>query len=229
MLSPDQLKLYWTELRQALSALNKSASSAESADVVHPVHTRESFHAQHNLPPSTKQFTREHFDTFLAACKAITQPSNLKPQLRAFDQPKTRLLHKILVEQAALLDALYASDRAQPSPGGEGPGVRANYRTGLDTIRHICADKFRGRLPVDLSESHRSVFGSQYSELETLLFTVARTISKLRQARGWTEHELRWEAGLGDTCRCADCRRAKLPKVDRVAPLVEADAEANPF
>jgi hypothetical protein len=217
MLSPDQLKLYWTELRQALSALNKSASSAESADLVHPVHTRESFHAQHNLPPSTKQFTREHFDTFLAACKAIAQPNNLKPQLRAFDQPKMRLLHKITVEQAALLKAL-----GKPDPAA--------------TIAGISKDKFRGRGPADLSESHHSIFGSQYSELETLLFTVARTISKLRQEQGWTEHELRWEAGLGETCRCAQCSRQKVGpprsgvhKKNNLAPRAPLVASNTPF
>lgn len=147
---------------------------------------RADFHQRHNLPKSTKDFTKAHFDTFLAACRAITQPADLKPQLRALNQPKARLLHKILVEQAAQLKALGKADPQM-------------------TITQICKQKFIGAYPADLSADAPP--GKQYSDLDKLLFTVARTISELRQKRGWTVHELLWESGLGATCECANCSR----------------------
>lgn len=173
MLSPDQRKLYWVHLHEVLAARKDL--------------TREDFHAEHNLPASTKDFTKQHFDTFLAACAAVTQPANLKPQLRAINQEKTRLLHKILVEQAAQLRAL---DKPDPSA----------------TILKICAEKFRGRKPADLSAEKPQ----SYSELEKLLFTIARAISELRQKRGWSQHDLNIAAGLH--CSCATCSKRRSPR-----------------
>jgi hypothetical protein len=212
MLSPDQRKRYWVELHAVLEKvgtvparqgpprgpLGKVGCNDPLPPSAQDISAfRETFHAQHNLPASTKDFTRAHFDTFLAACRAITQPNDLAPQLRALDSPKTRLLHKILVEQAAQLKAL-----GIPDPSAY--------------IAKISQDKFRGRNPADLSESNRSVFGSQYSQLDMLKFTIARAISELRQQKGWTVHELLWASGLAQTCECAACRkggvRARLAK-----------------
>lgn len=192
MITAEQLKLYWANLNAVLRTRKDL--------------TREEFHRLHNLPASTKDFTKTHMDEFLRACAAILQPSNLKPQLRAFDQPKTRLLHKINVEQAAQLHALDI-----PDP--------------LAYIAKISQDKFNGRKPADLSESHHSIHGSYFSELEMLRNTIARTISKLRQDRGWTVHELLWNSGLGKTCQCAACA-----KVASRAPSRElATADNVPF
>lgn len=219
MISTEQRKLYWANLNAVMEKVGTVAPRGPSGNVgcndsLPPSaqdisEFRAAFHAQHNLPASTKDFTKAHMDTFLAACAAITQSDNLKPQLRAINQPKARLLHKIVVDQAAMLRAL-----GKPDP--------------LATIAQICADKFRGRKPADLSDSHRSVFGSQYSELQMLMFTVARQISELRQARLWSQHELLWNAGLGKTCECADCRHARHPKPKIKIPR-ELVADNVPF
>jgi hypothetical protein len=225
MLTPDQRKRYWVELHAVLEkvgsvparqgpprgTLPDNGSSVTLAPSAQDISAfRENFHAQHNLPASTKDFTRQHFDTFLAACRAITQPANLKPQLRALNQPKTRLLHKILVEQAAQLKAL-----GIPDPGAY--------------IAKISQDKFRGLLPAALSESNRSVFGSQYSQLDMLKFTIARAISELRQQKGWTVHELLFQSGLAQTCECAACRRDHNKKAGRAAPLRKPEPANAPF
>jgi hypothetical protein len=199
VLTPDQLKRYWVELR-AVQAVRKDIDRAD-------------FHAQHALPASTKDFTKENFDTFLAACRAITQPDNLKPQLRALNQPKARLLHKILVEQAAQLKAL----------GKLAPDI---------VIGQISSQKFYGRKPADLSANRRPPINEgdkeRASELEMLMFTVARTISELRQEKGWTQHDLNIAAGLH--CDCAACSKARRhmhrPQSEVAKParvLVEAD------
>jgi hypothetical protein len=181
MISADQRKRYWVELHAAFEIARLRPGTLPTLDAF-----RSDFHAKHNLPPSTKDFTRAHFDTFLAACRAITQPHDLAPQLRALDSPKMRALHFILQHQAAQLKAL-----GIPNP--------AAY------IAKISQDKFRGLNPADLSESHRSVFGSQYSQLDMLKFTIARTISELRQQKGWTVHELLYASNLGQTCTCSAC------------------------
>lgn len=201
MISADQRKRYWVELHSVMAA---------QSSVLSPQSFREQFHAKHNLPASTKDFTSAHFDTFLAACRAITQPHDLAPQLRALDSPKMRALHFILQHQAAQLKAL-----GIPNP--------AAY------IAKISQDKFRGLLPADLSESHRSVFGSQYSQLDMLKFTIARTISELRQQKGWTVHELLWESGLAQTCTCSACRAGRVRRSARTAPQPEAALVADPF
>lgn len=199
MISPDQRKLYWANLNAVLKARSDLS--------------REEFHAQHYLPASTKDFTKAHMDTFLAACAAVVQPSNLKPQLRAFDQPKARLLHKILVEQAAQLKALGKAD----------PAI---------TIGQISVQKFRGRHYDQLSANKRpnpvNPDEPKPSELEMLMFTVARQISELRQARGWSQHELLWQSGLGKTCECAECRHARHPKPKIKIPR-ELVADNVPF
>lgn len=195
MITNDQRKRYWVELHAVL-ALRKDL-------------TREEFHQQHNLPASTKDFTREHFDAFLAACKAITKSDDLKPQLRALNQPKARLLHRILVEQAAQLKALGKLD----------PDI---------TIGQICRQKFYGRKPADLNANKRPPLNEgedpRASELEMLMFTVARTISELRQEKGWTQHDLNIAAGL--QCACASCSKDRRHVKAVAAPareLVEAD------
>jgi hypothetical protein len=198
MISNDQRKLYWANLH----AIYKMGRSAMGRTGVPPVDSsvalesfRAQFHAQHHLPASTKDFTKKDFDAFLAACAAITQPADLKPQLRAFDQPKTRLLGKINW-QAAQLKALGVAD--------------ANAY-----IAKIAQDKF-GKLPADLSDSPRSSHGSRYSQLDNLMFTIQNRIKTLRQERGWTVHKLLCNAGLAHTCECAACRHAKM--VGTVAP-----------
>lgn len=231
-LSPSQLKRYWLELH-AVEAASPSPLAGEGRG---EGSFRADFHARNGLPASTKNFSKTHFDAFLAACAAITQPANLQPQLRAFDQPKTRLLTKINKHQAAMLHAL---DIADPHA----------------YIAEICASKFRGRKPADLSAektlraraSSPSPLvgegrGEGFSELDMLLWSVARAISELRQTRGWTEHELLWQAGLGATCRCADCSRQRSfsrrqqndrRKVGTVAPRdplpVHEPVASNPF
>jgi hypothetical protein len=228
MISADQRRLYWANLNQVFKNVGSSdplarlpgEGPAQGMDQF-----RKDFHAQHNLPASTKDFTKAHMDTFLAACAAILKPADLKPQLRAFDQPKARLLHKILVEQAAQLKALGKAD----------PAI---------TIGQISVQKFHGRHYDQLSANKRPPRspsplagegrGEGYSELEMLMFTVARTISELRQTKGWTVHELLWNSGLGKTCACADCKkgrdRARLAKTSaRTAPELVTVADNVPF
>jgi hypothetical protein len=250
MITNDQRKRYWVELHAVIDTINRGSRGDEALTKSSPspggegwgegerqpsrsadIDTfRHDFHAQHNLPASTKDFTRAHFDTFLAACRAITQSGDLKPQLRALDQPKARLLHKILVEQAAQLKALGHTD----------PAI---------SIGQISSQKFHGRKPHDLSDvprsrarpSHGGEGGphgpgegernlddspKRYSELDMLMFTVARMISEQRQARGWTVHELLWQSGLGKTCQCADCKKGRVRRSARTVPapqLVTAD------
>jgi hypothetical protein len=220
MISTDQRKRYWAELHAVMEKVGTVAgrasvpasfpnvgSSVTLAPSAQDIESfREQFHAKHNLPASTKDFTRAHFDTFLAACAAVTKQNDLKPQLRALDQPKARLLHKILVEQAAQLRALFADENPQSA-------IRNPQSTNAsEYIQKICADKFHGRKPSDLSADKRQPYvvpplgGSgemRPSELEMLMFTIARAISELRQQKGWTVHELLWQSGLGQTCECA--------------------------
>jgi hypothetical protein len=253
MISADQRRLYWANLNQVFKNVGSSdplarlpgEGPAQGMDQF-----RKDFHAQHNLPASTKDFTKAHMDAFLAACAAILKPADLKPQLRAFDQPKARLLHKILVEQAAQLKALGKADPAitigqisvqkfhgrhydqlsankrpprSPSPlAGEGRG---------EGYSELSANKRPPRSPSPLAGEGR---GEGYSELEMLMFTVARTISELRQTKGWTVHELLWNSGLGKTCACADCKkgrdRARLAKTSaRTAPELVTVADNVPF
>jgi hypothetical protein len=197
MLTPDQRKRYWVELHAAFEIARLRPGTLPTLDAF-----RAHFHATHNLPASTKDFTRQHFDTFLAACRAITQPHDLAPQLRALDSPKMRALHFILQHQAAQLKAL-----GIPNPGAY--------------IAKISQEKFRGLLPAALSESNRSVFGSQYSQLDMLKFTIARAISELRQQKGWTVHELLHQSGLAQTCACSACRSGRVRRSARTAPEPE--------
>jgi hypothetical protein len=238
MITNHQRKLYWTNLHAVIEKVGTVAPRGPSGNVGSSVTLapsaqdisafRESFHAAHNLPKSTKDFTKKNFDAFLAACTAILQPANLKPQLRAFDQPKTRLLNKILVAQAAQLRAL-------------------DIPAALDYIAKICADKFHGRTPSDLrhdqqdahdpdSHPENPVHPVQYSELEKLLFTIADRIKQLRQQRGWTQHDLNLAANL--KCGCAQCRPKPTFRGSRgdeaLTPsarpeLATATAESNPF
>jgi hypothetical protein len=233
MITNDQRKRYWVELHAVMEKVGSAKvgsvaprgpsgnvgcndplpPSAQDIEVF-----RHDFHAKHGLPPSTKDFTKQDFDTFLAACRAITQSGDLKPQLRALDQPKARLLHKILVEQAAQLKALGHTD----------PSI---------SIGQISSQKFHGRKPHDLSavrppQDQDSQLKIRYSQLEMLMFTVARMISEQRQARGWTVHELLWESGLGKTCTCADCRRSPRgarKNVGTVAPRGPSGHEPGTF
>jgi hypothetical protein len=176
-MSPEQLKLYWANLNAVFKALPSPGGEGEgerepsrSADINS---FRAAFHQQHNLPASTKDFTKAHMDEFLRACAAITKPDDLGPQLRAFDQPKIRLLHKILNWLGPQLAALGIAD--------------ANAY-----IRKIAEDKF-GKLPADLSDMPRSSHGSRYSQLDVLHFTIQNRVKDLRQKRGWTVHELLWQ------------------------------------
>jgi hypothetical protein len=203
MLSPDQRKLYWANLNQVYAA----ASGTGTAKL--PLgEFRAAFHQQHNLPASTKDFTKAHMDAFLAACAAILKPADLAPQLRALNQPKARQLWKINNWLAPQLKALGVADP-------------------LGYIAEIASDKF-GMLPADLSDSPRSAHGSRYSQLDNLQFTVTNRVKTLRQQRGWTVHELLWNSGLGKTCQCAQCK--KVGTVAPRGPLREPELADNvPF
>lgn len=141
---------------------------------------------------SSKAFTNADLDKVLAAFRAISRNAELQPQLDALNQPRQRLLHLILHDQAAQLAAL---EKEQP----------------LNYIFGVCADKFNGRTPSQLSADSREPIPPspepRPSELQMLLFTIARAISELRQARGWTQHDLNVAAGLH--CACAPCARAR--------------------
>jgi hypothetical protein len=250
MISNDQRKLYWANLHAVFKVGRVPARQGPPRAPFGPGNPqspipnppsldefREEFHRTHHLPASTKDFTKKDFDAFLAACAAITKPADLKPQLRAFDQPKTRQLWKINNWLGPQLGVLLNT----PSPGGEGRGEgerqpprRANFqnpqsapaRRGLPNpqsrdanayIAKIAQDKF-GKLPADLSDSPRSSHGSRYSQLDNLMFTIQNRIKTLRQERGWTVHELLCNAGLAHTCPCAACKKGRVRRSARTVP-----------
>jgi hypothetical protein len=83
-MTPAQQMLYfreWGRVRDVLKAKGLPCGDVE----------RHKFHLKAlGVRKSSKDFTNADFDKVLAAFKAITEPGNLTPQIRAMDQPMLR-------------------------------------------------------------------------------------------------------------------------------------------
>jgi hypothetical protein len=179
-------------------------------------HDRHEIHIQVlGADKSSLDLTNAEFDKVLAAFRAVSAPYNLKPQLRAQEQPNTRRLHKI----ANLLKCLglfvaepvpYATAILSDKYGRGAFHPRPTYAAILEDLARVdlnaelIGDKYSPR-PLGGEGQGEGV----HSELEKLIFTLSRCVSVLRRkgvlhaggARSTvpqiTEHEM--------------CRLAKVP------------------
>ncbi|HYE32524.1 MAG TPA: hypothetical protein VEH27_13925 [Methylomirabilota bacterium] len=163
-MTPKQQALYWREWAKVRA--------------IDPAMDRHALHTQAlGKAKSSKAFTNADLDKVLAAFRAVSEPHNLNAQVRQLEQPKKRQLYAIREH----LQELAALDVGNP----------------LEYARSIVADQHPGleRLIEDLSASkevHMSQTGLliEDSELEKLRFTLARCVSRLRQAADISTFEL---------------------------------------
>jgi hypothetical protein len=195
-MTTKQKYLYFTEWQKAKKAACQSGSDLKESDR-HTLHIRAL-----GQDKSSKDFTNEDLDKVLAEFRAISRPTSLNSQLRQIEQPRTRLLKKI-VHLFNCVSVFVESD-------GE-------YIT---TILH---QRFHVENIDDIAEMHI---------LEQVRSTFTRIVSKLRQEYNlekfgsinspdrMTEHDMCARAGV--PCLhtdCAECRSLKSPIAHRPSPI----------
>lgn len=136
----------------------------------------------------------KELDYVFAEFKAIRQPADLNAQIRVERMDQTRLLHKVQVEQLALLGALLG--------GPSGRAMVDDVERGLAAERYVTKVMLDGFGTVEIGEL-------KPRELEGLRSTLARAISRLRQERRIGVHDLHQMAGLNCPRECALCASVK--------------------
>lgn len=189
-MTKPQISLYWREW----SAVRRARPDAD----------RHQLHIQalgHDI--SHQELTNQQFNRILQEFWAISRPNDIDAQLRQIQMPRTNLMWKIAVEQAACLH-LYGKDP-------------------LPYINSIITDKFGwGRDLADLSE-HRS-HPDHPSELEQLMMTLAARIDVFRRQAHHTKK---------DMLRLSNPLRSQLPSAQAVSSYPEPElapvTDAEPF
>lgn len=109
---------------------------------------------------SHASFSNDEFDRVLAFFRSISRPADVNAQIRQLEQPKIRLLHKIQVEQLAVLGGLLSDGTDE-----EKQSLADHY------VRSILKDRFSGLAIENLT----------FSDLKMLRATLAARISRLRK------------------------------------------------
>lgn len=180
---------------------------------------------------SSKLFTNPDLDKVLAVFRSFSQPASVNAQVRQERMPRTRLEHKIKIEQMKLLSIVcsslrkprwvdYPADWPVPAEGIE-PDMDAawNYFVRVAAIH--------GGKNGDLSfvsDQPNPERVDEKSDLECLRDTLDARIGALRRAKipkgmqgddaGWSWHDLKTAAGV--ECDCAThCRKAR-PTIEKM-------------
>ncbi len=161
-------------------------------------------HALHTLAlgtdKSSKEFTNADLDKVLGAFRAVTRPADLNAQVRQEKQPDIRQYHAIKLK-LVLLGVLGAEKPAH---------YAAKACNGGKAIQWF----------IDLhhTSNPEQMYPAYGLDLDRVIWTLARCISRLRQVREWSEHELFSRAGALDHCRCARCAKAAKPTTNNPSP-----------
>ncbi|MBX3732622.1 MAG: hypothetical protein KF791_08515 [Verrucomicrobiae bacterium] len=173
-MTPKQTQLYWREW----AAVRRADPSADR----HEIQARAI-----GCTRSSKLLTNRDLDLVLGAFRAISDPGSLGPQLRAQNQVRARLEHRlaeitqclgVYVEDPAGYVARVVSDRRPPSPGGT---------VGVDDLSHE-PRLIRRRASGELLEIP--------SELLQLVMTLWARLQAMRNARHHSLADMYSAAGI---------------------------------
>jgi hypothetical protein len=176
-MTPKQTKVYWA----AWGAVRKADPSADR----HELHRR-AFNGQNK---SSKDFnTTTDFDAIMAIFRSISDPANLNAQLRPYRQAEQRITHGRM-NHIALLQAL-------------GIEHAENY------LSAILKNRFKVAFVSDLSQDPtRKPNGDRGpSQLMQYVYTISARIDKMREQKGWTQHDLYTRAAID--CPCLACKQS---------------------
>lgn len=203
-MSPKQKALYWTSWQAAKRA-------GQLAD---PDRHRLMFEAL-GYAASSKSLTNDEFDKVLGAFRAISQPTNLRAQVRQIDQPRTRLLHRIRDQFACL--SLFVEHPSKYVAAILRDRFKASEIEALRHVAQTCAGTAQALNHTDsVCSSPDSGLSTQDSELVCLRNTLARCLSSFRRKSSLTEHDMCQRANV--ECfrpNCALCRDSK-PRRDEL-------------
>lgn len=152
-------------------------------------------------------FSNQDFDRVLAIFRSYSQPANLNGQIRQIRMPRTRLEHKIKIEQVRLLSVLLADD------GLPAHLVTSDLDAAQAYVASVMRDRFGTEDITELSDTIRPRGSAPpKSDLECLRDTLDRCINDLRNRRGgsdvgWSIHDLRSAAGVKCLSNCRQCSR----------------------
>ena len=234
-MTSKQIVLYWREWG---SLGKRCAAEGWTVPDRHELHVRAL-----GRDKSMKLLTNREFDLVLGVFRTYSQAENLQSQVRQMRQPRTRLEHRIKIDQVKLLAVLLG----QPREGAEFAGSvgafpawgsEPNFEAAFAEMAEVAAIHGSADLSQVSDEPRPRYFdrdgqpiGEEKSDLELVRDTLAQRINQLRNKRGgakcgWSIHDLTVAAGL--ECRCAQCGRARKPAGAGVADL-EPETVGNPY
>ncbi len=161
---------------------------------------------------SSADLTNKEQDIVLAAFRAISSPSDLNFQIRQIEQERTRLLYRIA--QQILVLGLFMEGEDGPLKYAQSI-VRDRFAT--EWMSELSAEPSPRISKATLDSISPKIITD--SQLKMLRNTLNRCISKFRQKKDWTEHEMYRAAGLPCLRKdCAQCRDAMVPPSE-ISPL----------
>jgi hypothetical protein len=181
------------------------------------------------IDKSHLSFSNADFDKVLGVFRSYSQAENLNAQVRQERMPRTRLEHKIKIEQVKLL-SIVLSKTLKPEHAAfyannlEMAGAHCfehDLEAALNYVEPV-ARVFGGPdlslisdVPEQRGASARALWKS---DLECLRDSLDDRIGKLRNKRGgadrgWSWHDLKTAAGV--ECDCAQCRKNGREKPQR--------------
>ena len=234
-MTSKQIVLYWREW----GTLGKRcAAEGWTVPDRHELHVRAL-----GRDKSMKLLTNREFDLVLGVFRSYSEAENLQAQVRQMRQPRTRLEHRIKIDQVKLLAVLLGEARAGSAAHGTGGQFPAwdsepDFDAAFAYVSEVAAIHGSADLSQVSDEPRPRHFdrdgrplGDEKSDLELVRDTLAQRINQLRNKRGgakcgWSIHDLTVAAGL--ECRCAGCGGARKPAGAGVADL-EPETVGNPY
>ncbi len=193
---------------------------------------------------SHKTFSNAQFDKVLAVFRSYSLPSSVNAQVRQERMPRTRLEHRIKIEQMRLLSVLADGHHGEEGRPAGAAGVELNFDAAFNYFAEVARIHGGPDLAFVSDEPEPRPNGEEKSDLELIRDTLDARLVKLRQARvaaaagmttrefaklnqgeqkrlavelGWTWHDVRLAAGVECDCRSI-CQKKRV--AGRVPVLV---------
>lgn len=199
-----QTQLYWREWGAVTRRCKKEGWAQPNR---HELHVKALGYQK-----SSKDLSNAEFDKVLGVFRAISQPTNVNAQIRQERQPRTRIEHKIKIDQVKLL-AVVLSKCLRSDTDGRWDGykdlpalapaaaVEPDTEAAFEFVARVMMERFGTDDLTQISDAPQVRFvrdmrgklvlregepiqSGEYSDLELLMATLAARINTLRNDRG---------------------------------------------